>query len=155
MNEKIQINIYKGLPMVLEKIKAVALCAVIGKCNSWLKHKQIHYVIKGRAQEFVPSDLELINNGIQMLGEEIANNLVVFSENREDVIKQVKILDSYVSMPYVYQDVMKKTRSWFSNRMKRRSIEGKACSFKEDEILTINMSAMQIANELKSIEFIL
>ena len=30
MNEKIQIDIYKGLPMVLEKVKSVALSAVIG-----------------------------------------------------------------------------------------------------------------------------
>ena len=155
MNEKIQINIYKGLPMVLEKIKAVALAAVIGKYSSWLKHKQIHYVIKGRAQEFVESDMPLINNGLQMLGEEISSNLVNYSSDRDEVIKQVKRLDQFVSMPYIYTDIMKKNRAWYAHRMSKRTPEGKACSFKEDDILKINMAAMQIANELRSIEFIL
>lgn len=155
MNEKIQINIYKGLPMVLEKIKAVALAAVIGKYSSWLKHKQTHYVIKGRAQEFVESDIPLINNGLQMLGEEISSNLVNYSSDRDEVIKQVKQLDQFVSMPYIYTDIMKKNRAWYAHRMSKRTPEGKACSFKEDDILQINMAAMQIANELRSIEFIL
>ena len=155
MNGKIQINIYKGLPMVLEKIKAVALAAVIGKYSSWLKHKQTHYVIKGRAQEFVESDISLINNGLQMLGEEISSNLVNYSSDRDEVIKQVKQLDQFVSMPYIYTDIMKKNRAWYSHRMSKRTPEGKACSFKEDDILQINMAAMQIANELRSIEFTL
>lgn len=155
MNEKLQINIYKGLPMILEKVKAVALAAVIGKYSSWLKHKQVHYVIKGKAQEFVSSDLALINNGLQMLGEEIASNLVAYNEDREVVIQQMKVLDQYVSMPYIYIDVLKKNRAWYAHRMSKRTPEGKACSFKEDDVLQINMAAMQIANELKSIELTL
>ena len=46
MEEKLQINIYKGLPMVLEKVKSVALAAVIGKSDSWTYNKLNHCVKK-------------------------------------------------------------------------------------------------------------
>ena len=56
---------------------------------------------------------------------------------------------------YLYNEVMKKDKRWFERRMQPRKPGGKACSFKEDDILRINMGAMQVANELKSIEFTL
>lgn len=155
MNEKLQINVYKGLPIVLEKIKTVALAAVIGKGGSWINNKFRHNEIKGKAQEFVQSDLILINNGLQMLGDEICQNMVQYSADREAVIEQIKVLSNYISMPYIYNKVMGKPRLWYSSRMLDRAPGRKVCVFKEDDVLQINMAAMQIANELKSIEFIL
>ena len=58
-------------------------------------------------------------------------------------------------MPYIYGEVLKQNETWYKNRTRKRSSEGKACSFKEEDILRINMAAMQIANELRSIEFTL
>ena len=71
MNEKIQIDIYKGLPMILGKVKSVALSAVIGKSNSWINNKINRYVLKGKVAGFVESDLMLINNALELLGEEM------------------------------------------------------------------------------------
>lgn len=155
MNEKIQVDIYKGLPIVLEKIKSVALSAVIGKSNAWINNKLNHNLSKGKPCEFYKEDLPLINNGLQMLGEEISHCLISFLDDRESVIEQIKELSSYVSMPYIYINIMKKTKSWYSTRMLARALGRKVCVFKEDDILQINMATMQIANELKSIEFIL
>lgn len=155
MSEKIQIDIYKGLPMVLEKVKSVALSAVIGKSNAWINNKLCHNLSKGKPCEFYQEDIPLINNGLQILGEEISHCLIDFVEDREKVIEQIKELSAYVSMPYIYKDVMKKTTGWYNNRMLKRKPGWKVCSFKEDDVLQINMAAMQIANELKSIEFVL
>lgn len=155
MEEKLQINIYKGLPMVLEKVKGVALSAVIGKSNAWSDNKLNRRIIKGVEKQFIESDLPLINNGLENLGNEIIQSLVTYSADREEVIAQVKELCKFVSMPYIYTEVLKVKRSWIESRMRCRSKEGKACSFKEDDILRINMAAMQIANELKSIELVL
>lgn len=155
MNEKIQINIYKGLPMVLEKVKSVALSAVIGKSNAWLNIKLNHNIVKGKEQEFVLSDLPLINNALQMLGEEISQNMVKFSEDRDEVIRQIKELANYICMPYIYIGIMKQTKPWYDGRMLVSRPGRRMISFKEDDILQINMAAMQIANELRSIEFIL
>ena len=155
MEEKLKINIYKGLPMVMEKINTVALAAVIGRVDTWLHNKLRHIVVKGRVQEFKEEDLPLINKGLEMLGSEIASSMVVYNADREDVITQLRELRKLVSMPYIYENVLNVKKSWIDSRMRVRSKEGKACSFKEDDILRINMAAMQIANELRSIEFVL
>lgn len=155
MEEKLKINIYKGLPMIMEKINTVALAAVMGISDSWIQNKLNHYIIKGKAKEFVAEDLPLINSGIDALGCEIASSVVVYSADREAVIEQLKELRKLVSMQYICVEILQKKKSWMDSRMKARSKEGKACSFKEDDILRINMAAMQIANELRSIELIL
>ena len=97
----------------------------------------------------------LINNGLEILGDEILQSLVTYSSDRDAVIAQIKDLRGLVCMPYIYEDVLKVKKSWFDSRMRPRNKEGKATSFKEDDILRINMAAMQIANELKSIELVL
>ena len=155
MNKKLKIDIYKGLPMILEKVKAVALAAVIGKRSSWMKNKLEHYVMKGRRQEFIESDIRLINNALPLLGDEISQYMIQFNPDREDVIRQVKELASYICMPYIYGKVMGKNKAWFDNRKLEGKPGRKVNTFKEDDILAINMAAMRIANELKSIEFVL
>lgn len=155
MNEKIQINIYKGLPMVVEKVKLVALAAVTGKSCQWIFQKMNHSIVNGKESEFVERDLPLINNALVLLGDEIAQSLVVFSDNRADVISQVKLLGGLVSIPYIYTEHLKVSKSWFTNRTKASDGGFRVSSFKEDDILKINMAAMQIANELRSIEFTL
>lgn len=155
MEEKLKINIYKGLPMVMEKINTVALAAVIGRSDVWIYNKLRHLVIKGKAKEFIEEDLPLINKGLELLGAEIASCMVVYSTDRDAVIAQLKELRKLVSMPYICENVLNVNGKWMANRMKARSKEGKACSFKEDDILRINMAAMQIANELRTIEMTL
>lgn len=155
VNEKIQIDIYKGLPMVLEKVKSVALSAVMGKSNAWINNKINRYELNGKIIEFIESDMCQINSGLQLLGEEISQHMIQFVDDREEVIKQVKQLSTFVCMPYIYSTVMGKGRQWYNTRMLARVPGRKVCVFKEDDILAINMAAMQIANELRSIEFVL
>lgn len=155
VNEKIQIDIYKGLPMVLEKVKSVALSAVIGKSNAWINNKLAHNLSKGKACEFYEDDIPLINNGLHTLGDEISQHIIEYMEDREEVIRQVSQLATFVRMPYIYGTVMGKAKAWYDNRKLARVPGRKVCVFKEDDILAINMAAMQIANELRSIEFVL
>ena len=155
MNEKLKVNIYKGLPMVLGKVKVVALAKVVGKVDSWIHSKLRHNVIKGVEQRFVESDIELINNALDELGNLIAGCVIEFSDDREAVIEQIKSAGNYVAMPYIYEEVLKQKQRWYINRMVARKPGKKVCSFKEDDILKMNMGIMQIANELRSIELIL
>lgn len=155
MGVKLQMNVYMGLPMLLDKIKVVALAAVTGKADSWMLMKLRHSIVKGRALEFVQSDLDLINASMPVLGDEILQSLVVFDADREKVIPQVRNLARLVSMQYITMDIMRKKKRWYDGRMAKRTSEGKASSFKEEDIFQINMAAMNIANELKSIELIL
>ena len=155
MNEKLKINIYKGLPMILEKVKAVALSAVIGKTPAWIHQKQEQTIVKGLQKRFVESDVCLINNGLELLGQEILQSMISYEPNREAVIEQIKYMGNFIAMPYIYNDVLKKGRQWYASRMIQRKPGRMVCSFKEDDILRINMAAMQIANELRGIELTL
>ena len=155
MGSKIQIDIYKGLPMVLERVKSVALSAVMGKSNAWIFRKLNHNVSYGKPLEFCEVDIPMINNGIKVLGDEISECIIEYLDDREDVIRQVKELSVYVNMSYVCEVVLNKPKRWYSTRMLARVPGRKVCVFKEDDILAINMAAMQIANELRSIEFVL
>ena len=155
MNEKLKVNIYKGLPMILEKVKVVALAKVVGKADSWIHGKLRHNVRKGVEQRFVESDIELINKALGEFGDLIAGRLIEFSDDREAVIGQIRAVGEFVAMPYIYEDVLKQERRWYVNRMVARKPGKKVCSFKEDDILKMNMGIMQIANELCSIELIL
>ena len=141
--------------MVMEKINAVALAAVIGRSSTWAYQKQNKCIVNGMKKEFVEKDLPLINNGLYTLGCEILSSLIEYNTDRENVINQIKELRKLISMEYLCVDMLKEKKTWMNSRMKARSKEGKACSFKEDDILRINMAAMQIANELKSIEMVL
>ena len=152
---KTQVHIYEGLPIILEKVKSVALSAVTGKTNAWMKLKLARNIVNGKPAEFKQIDIELINKCLPILGDEILSSLVDFSENREEVIIQIKELGNYIRMPYIYKGVMKKSKVWYDGRMLIRKGAGRDTSFKEDDILAINMTAMQIAYELKSTEFIL
>ena len=152
---KLQVNVYKGLPVLLGKVKAVALASVLGKADTWIHMKMRHNVVKGKALEFVQSDLDLLNAYMPLLGDEILHSLIVYNNDREEVIPQIRELAKLISMSYVCEDVMGKKKRWYDARMARRSAEGKATSFKEEDIIAINMAAMNVANELKSIEFTL
>ena len=153
--EKKQINIYEGLPIVLEKVKAVALSAVIGKSNAWIDIKLKHRMIKGNENKFTKEDLLLINNGLNIIADEILQYIIQYRNDREEVIQQVKELASFIRMPHLYSQILGKTDSWYKPRMLARVPGRKVCTFKEEDIHQINMAAAQIAEELKSIEFIL
>ena len=107
MNEKLKINIYKGLPMILEKVKVVVLAKVVGKVDSWIHSKLRHNEIKGVEQRFVESDIGLINKVLGEFGSLIAGCVIEFSDDREAVIQQIKSASNYVAMPYIYEEVLK------------------------------------------------
>lgn len=155
MSDKLKVNIYVALPMILEKVKVISLAKFVGKTDAWILNKLRHAVIKGVPQEFYESDLPLVNNALHQLGDAIAGCVVLYVSDREQVIASVRAVDAYVSMPYIYLDVLKQKRLWYANRMRERKPGGKASSFKEEDIQKMNMGIMQIANELRSIELVL
>ena len=155
MSDKLKVNIYVALPMILEKVKVISLAKFVGKTDAWVLNKLRHAVIKGVPQEFYESDLPLVNNALHQLGDAIAGCVVTYVPDREQVIASVRAVDAYVSMPYIYLDVLKQKRLWYANRMRERKPGGKASSFKEEDIQKMNMGIMQIANELRSIELVL
>ena len=120
-----------------------------------MNNKIAHYLSKGKYSEFYEDDIQLINKGLYILSDEISQYMVEYMDDHEEVIRQVKSLAKIICMPYVYGKVMGKPKSWYDNRKLEKLPGRKVNSFKEDDIHAINKAAMQIANELKSTEFIL
>lgn len=155
MSEKLKANVYQALPLIFEKIKVVALEKVMGRTDAWVTMRLHNNMMGGKPLSFSEDDLVLVNRGLEKLGEQIAGVLVQFSDDRDAVIAGIRNANIYIAMPYIYEEVWKKDRQWFANRMRKRKPGGKASSFKEEDILKMNMAIMQIANELRSIELTL
>lgn len=153
--EKYKIQVHEAIPLVHEMIKMVALGAEIGKSSSWIHNKQNGNVSNGKKNEFIQSDIDLINRGLQSMGKRLMETHIVYSEDREAVIGQVKEVSSAVNMPYIYLKRMGKNRTWYSNRVKKETPPAAKTSFSENDILSINMNIREIAIRLLSIEITL
>lgn len=152
---KLQINIEKGLPMVQKMVKTVIISNIIGKNSGWIYYRQNHYIIKRKVHEFVQSDVDAINEAITVIGEQLKEKMITYSDNREEVIRQVKEVSTIVKSAYIYGERLGKNRMWWENRLKKVSKNGLCSSFSADDVLNINLAVMDIANKLLGIEFTL
>lgn len=153
--EKLKINIEKGLPIVQEMIKTVAITNEMGKSTGWIYFKQRHYVMNGKVQGFTETDVTAINNAVTTIGERIKGMIINYHTDREEVIKQVRVLANIVRMAYIYKNRMDKKKVWYDNRMKRTPENGMVNSFSQDDVFHINLAVMEIANKLLGMEFTL
>lgn len=154
MSNQMYINIYKGLPLFLEEVKATALAREIGKSSVWITQKSHHSIVKGRALEFYAHDVDLVNEGLKRIGAWIANHLIDIDATREEQIAQIREVGTKVCLPYIYTNVMNKDKRWFEGRMYTRPT-GKNITFKPDEILAINRGLLQISADLSGISLTL
>ena len=154
MSNQMYINIYKGLPLFLEEVKATALAREIGKTSPWISKKMHHHVVNGSAKEFFAHDVDLVNEGLKRIGEWVANHLIDIDATREEQIAQIREVGTKVCMPYIYINIMGKDKLWFTGRMYTRP-SGKNITFKPDEILAINRGLLQISADLSGISLTL
>lgn len=153
--EKLRIKIEKGLPIVQEMVKTVIISNKIGKSSGWIYYRQKHYVLKDKRYEFVQTDIDAINEAIISIGKRLKEMVIKYSENREEVIRQVRAVSEIVKMAYIYNKKLGKKKDWWDNRMRNVPKSGLCSSFSGDDILNINLAVMEIANKLLAIEFTL
>lgn len=153
--EKLQIEVNKGMAMVAEMVKMKAFSEASGKQQSWWSSKMNHIVKNGKECCFLESDLPVLNATIEKLGTQLSEIQLVYSEDREAVVEQIRKLDTIVSMPYIYNNVMGKGRVWYKDRMRKSLANGRPYYFKEEDILQMNIAIIDISNRLKNIEFVL
>ena len=153
--EKLQIEVYKGMAMVAGMVKMKAFSEASGKSQAWWSCKINHIVRRGKESKFEESDLSSLNSALEKLGAQLAEIQLVYSDDREALIEQIRKLDAIVCMPYIYDKVMSKGRTWYMNRMRKSLAGGRPYYFKEEDILQMNIAIIDIANRLKNIEFII
>lgn len=153
--KKQQRPIAEVLPIVQQMITTVSLASEIGKASSWIHNKQNHNVINGKEQAFTAGDVELINTAMCAIGKKLSASVIVYSENREDVIEQLRSIFISVRTRYVFCIRMGKSYTWGRIRMYSTSGNGNNCSFSPADILAINVAIIEIANFLLSTEMAL
>lgn len=114
-----------------------------------------HIVKKGKESRFEESDLPFLNEALLKLSTKLSKIQIEYNKDREAVVEQIRKLDEIVSMPYIYNDVMRKGRDWYMNRMRRTVISHRPYYFHEDDIRIMNNAIITISNRLKSIELVL
>lgn len=155
--EKIKVPVKQGLPMIAEMIKFKYVTDYIGKSSSWIYHKMNHEATTTTSKGFSQPDIDLINKTLHEIGEKLLSMRIVSPEadsvveTRIQIVDQIKELSKIVCMPYIYINKLSKNITWYKKRM--------ACPdkyrFKEDDLININMSIVEIGSKLLSIELTL
>lgn len=155
--EKIKVPVKQGLPMIADMIKFKYVTDYLGKSSGWIYNKMNCEKTTTKSNGFSQADIDLLNHVFQEIGMDLLSTRIssVESDNvvesRIKIVNEMKELSKVVSMPYIYIDKLGKNITWYKKRM--------SCPekyrFKDEEITLINMSIVEIANRLLSIELIL
>ena len=158
--EKIKVPVKQALPMIAEMVKLKYVTDALGKSSGWIYTKLNSDKIITTSKGFNQSDVNTLNELFNEMGEKLVSTRIYIPtvENkdslsvRQEIIGQIQSVSDMVSMPYIYIGKMKKSTSWYLNRMRKNSTKA---SFKQEDINMINLSLIEIGNKLLSIELTL
>lgn len=158
--QKIKVPVKQALPMIAEMVKLKYVTDALGKSSGWIYHKLNHEKTTTTSKGFNQSDVNTLNELFNQIGEKLVGTRIYIpsGENkdslsvRQEIIGQIQSVSDMVSMPYIYIGKMKKSTSWYLNRMRKNSTKA---SFKQEDINMINLSLIEIGNKLLSIELTL
>lgn len=154
IQERIKIEVYQGLPIIQEMIKDLAITREMGEVITWLNQRQNKRVIRNFEYSFTATDVIKLNEAIWRIGVRLSTIRVENSENRQDVINQIKEKLSELWLPYIYATKMGKKPYWWNDRMKNSETKGNKSSFSAEDILKINLAIAEIAARLLSVELV-
>lgn len=158
--EKIKVPVKQALPMIAEMVKLKYVTDALGKSSGWIYTKLNSDKIITTSKGFNQSDVNTLNELFNEMGKKLVSTRIYIPtvENkdslsvRKEIIGQIQSVSDMVSMPYIYIGKMKKSTSWYLNRMRKNSTKA---SFKQEDINMINLSLIEIGNKLLSIELTL
>lgn len=158
--EKIKVPVKQALPMIAEMVKLKYVTDALGKSSGWIYNKLNHENTTSKSSGFNQTDVNKLNELFCEMGEKLINTRIYIPSGqdkdalavRQEIIEQIQSVSDMVSMPYIYIGKMKKSTSWYLNRMRKNSTKA---SFKQEDINMINLSLIEIGNKLLSIELTL
>lgn len=158
--EKIKVPVKQALPMIAEMVKLKYVTDALGKSSGWIYTKLNSDKIITTSKGFNQSDVNTLNELFNQIGEKLVSTRIYIPSGqdkdaltvRKGIIEQIQSVSDIVSMPYIYIGKMKKSTSWYLNRMRKNSTKA---SFKQDDINMINLAIVEIGNKLLSIELTL
>ena len=158
--EKIKVPVKQALPMIAEMVKLKYVTDALGRSSGWIYTKLNSDKIITTSKGFNQSDVNTLNELFNEIGEKLVSTRIYIPSGqdkdaltvRKGIIEQIQSVSDIVSMPYIYIGKMKKSTSWYLNRMRKNSTKA---SFKQEDINMINLSLIEIGNKLLSIELTL
>lgn len=157
--QKIKVPVKQGLSIISEMIKLSYLCSYLGKSSGWIYNKMNHANTSTTSTGFNEKDLSEINTALGEIGSDLLRKRILPITNpdidtrtrKENIINQLKEVSLIVAMPYIYVNKLGKTDNWYS----KRTAKGTKYKFSNDDLLTINMTIVEIASKLLSLELTL
>lgn len=155
-NEKVKLGIYQHIPELLKTIKASAVCAEVGMTIQLFNNK-LHHTTNGKysVRKFSQSDVDLINKGVWALAEKLSVVSIEYSEDRQEVIDQIKAKLSGVFLKSVAMHKMGWSETKFKSCMVRTSSKGQYMTFTKEDVQQLTLSVREIAMRMLSVEYYL
>lgn len=153
--QRIKLEVYQGLPIVQEMIKDLAITKEMGENVAWLDRRQNRRMSRNFQFTFTENDVAKLNAAIWRIGERLAATTIEYSENRQEVINQIKEKLSPIFLSFICTNKLQKSIHWWNNRLKNSEAKGTKADFCSEDILKINLAVAEIAARLLSIEFII
>ena len=152
--QRIKLEVYQGLPIIQEMIKDLAITKEMGENACWLDRRQNKRMSRNFQFTFTESDVAKLNAAIWRIGERLSVTKIEYNVERQQVINQIKEKLSDVFLPYIYLDKMGVKKYWWNYRMANDYTKGQKCTFKQEDIVKINLAVAEIAARLLAIELI-
>lgn len=154
--ERVKLEVYEHLPKLLETVKATAICAEINTTSQWLNGKLKRAPSsKYSTRKFTQIDIEKLNEGIWSLARKLSVANVEYTDNRQEVIDQIKNNLSGVFLKSIAVKKMGWTESKLKIYMVKSSAKGNYLTFSKNDVQQLVLAVREVAMRMLSIEYCL
>ena len=148
--EKIKRNVYEALPEYTKFLKMCTVCEKAGMSSQLLNQK----ISRKNRMRILEKDLSILNDAIEEVCNDLKQRYIEYTNDREELNKQVKLVLEYIKMVYILNS-LGKTRGWYDVRMYSPKEGRNVSTFSKDEIDSINLELLKIVTKLEQTELVL
>ena len=157
MDEKLKVPVYEGMARILEVVNASYFAKLIGVSHTWISKKQSNKVdVRGYKAQYLPTDMELINESLPSLANAIMRKCLIPREiyNDSDAIsfylrsevKPILILKRLAEVKLGRNYMWLKTRIDVQKSPNRRT-----CKFTPQDAADFNRAIKEIILHIRGI----
>ena len=154
MENRIKMEVYASLPELLEYVKATAICAEFGSHATWITSR-LNKIKNGpySVRKFTPADMPKLNEAIWSLANKLAVIDITYSDERQEVIEQVREKMSPVFINNIAARKMGWTGTKFRCCMVNSNSKGRYMTFTQADIQQLVLAVREIAMRMLSVEY--
>ena len=158
--EKLKVPVYEGMSYLLEVVNASYFAKLMGVSHSWISKKQSNKVdVRNYKAQYLPTDIELINEALPKLANEIMRKCLIPKEIYHDSdalsfylrneVKPILILKRLAEVKLGRNYMWLKTRLDVSKSPNRRT-----CKFTPQDAADFNRAIKEIILYIRGVEIV-